>query len=286
MFLYGGERIIAFFIQNKTALLMTILQSIILGIVEGITEFLPISSTGHMIITSSFMKIDTEDFTKLFEIVVQLGAILAVVVLYWRRFFDFSRPIFYGKLFIAVIPALIFGYLFADKLDQLLQNPVIVGYTLLGGGIVLIFVDQLFSEPVIETTEGIGIFNALRIGFWQVLAMVPGVSRSAATIVGGLQQRLTRKVAAEFSFFLAVPTMCAATGYKLLKAWKDHPDMLRDHHNILVLIIGNIVAFIVAMIAIRTFIGYLQKHSFRAFGIYRVIAGIGILILAYKGLLN
>ncbi len=258
---------------------MTILQTIILGIVEGITEFLPISSTGHMIIVSSVMKIDADPFTKLFEIVVQLGAILAVVVLYWRRFFDFSRLSFYRKLIIAVLPALIFGYLFAKRIDQMQDNPVIVGIAMLVGGVILIFVDRLFREPRIDTTEGIGIFNALRIGFWQVISMIPGVSRSAATIVGGLQQRLTRKVAAEFSFFLAVPTMFAATAYKLFQAYRENPTLLRDHHNVLELLLGNAIAFLVAMIAIRTFITYLQNHSFRVFGYYRVIVGILIIIL-------
>ncbi|HUX84802.1 MAG TPA: undecaprenyl-diphosphate phosphatase [Chitinophagaceae bacterium] len=265
---------------------MTTLQTIILGIIEGITEFLPISSTGHMIIASSVMKIDSDPFTELFEIVVQLGAILAVVVLYWRRFFDFSRISFYRKLFIAVLPALIFGYLFAKKITQMEDNPVIVGISMLVGGVILIFVDSLFREPRIETTEGIGIFNALKIGFWQVLSMIPGVSRSAATIIGGLQQRLTRKVAAEFSFFLAVPTMFAATGYKLFKAYKENPAILRDHHNVMDLLLGNAIAFVVAMIAIRTFINYLQKHSFRIFGIYRVIVGILIIILVATGFLT
>jgi undecaprenyl-diphosphatase len=265
---------------------MTTLQTIILGIVEGITEFLPISSTGHMIIVSSIMGIDADVFTKLFEIVVQLGAILAVVVLYWKKFFDFSRFSFYRKLIIAVLPALFFGYLFADRIDRMLQSPMIVGIAMLAGGIILIFVDQFFKEPRIDSTEKIGIFNALRIGFWQILAMIPGVSRSAATIVGGLQQRLTRKVAAEFSFFLAVPTMCAATGYKLLKAYRDDPAILKDHHNIMQLLLGNAIAFVVAMFAIRSFITYLQKHSFRAFGIYRVIIGVIIIILVWKGILT
>lgn len=262
---------------------MSIIQAIILGIVEGITEFLPISSTGHMIIVSSFMKIDAEEFTKLFEIVVQLGAILAVVVLYWKRFFDFTRLEFYKKLIIAVIPALILGYLFADKIDKLLESPLTVGISMLAGGVILLFVDGWFTKPAVETIEKMDIFKALRIGFWQCLAMIPGVSRSAASIVGGMQQKLTRSLAAEFSFFLAVPTMAAATGYKLLKAFKDNPAMLKDSHNLAALAIGNVIAFIVAMIAIKTFITYLQKHGFRAFGVYRIIVGVLIIALVYCG---
>lgn len=262
---------------------MNIIQAIILGIVEGITEFLPVSSTGHMIIVSSFMKIDAEDFTKLFEIVVQLGAILAVVVLYWKKFFDFTRFDFYRKLIIAVIPALILGYIFADKIDRLLQSPLTVGITMLGGGVILLFVDNWFKHPTVETEDKLDIFKALRIGFWQCIAMIPGVSRSAASIIGGMQQKLTRGLAAEFSFFLAVPTMAAATGYKLLKAFKTQPEMLKDPHNLAALAVGNIIAFVVAMIAIKTFITYLQKHGFRLFGFYRIIVGILIIVLVWAG---
>lgn len=262
---------------------MDIIQAIILGIVEGITEFLPISSTGHMIITSSLMGIDREEFTKLFEVVIQLGAILAVVVLYWRRFFDFSRWDFYKKLLIAVVPALICGYLFGDKIDLLLESPLTVGIMLLAGGVVLLFVDNWFKQPIVHDEGELGVFRALRIGFWQVLAMLPGVSRSAATIIGGMQQKLTRRFAAEFSFFLAVPTMCAATGYKLLKTFKTHPDVLHDPNNIMILVLGNLVAFVVAMFAIRTFISYLQRHGFKLFGYYRIVVGIVILFLVWKG---
>lgn len=265
---------------------MTIIQAIILGIVEGITEFLPISSTGHMIIVSSWMGIDELEFTKLFEIVIQLGAILAVVVLYWRKFFDFSRIGFYKKIIIGVIPALVLGYLFADKIDVLLQSPLIVGIMLLAGGIVLLFVDNWFKKPVVDHEKDMRPVKALWIGFWQCIAMIPGVSRSAATIIGGMQQKLTRRFAAEFSFFLAVPTMAAATGYKLLKAFMDHPAILQNSHNLLALVMGNIVAFIVAMLAIKSFIGYLQKHGFKLFGIYRIIVGILIIILVQTGMLG
>lgn len=265
---------------------MSILQAIILGIVEGITEFLPVSSTGHMIIVSSWMGIDKADFTKLFEIVVQLGAILAVVVLYWRRFFDFSRLGFYKKIIIGVIPALILGYLFADQIDRFLESPLVVGISLLVGGVILLFVDNWFKTPRIHEEKDMSLFNALRVGFWQCIAMIPGVSRSAASIIGGMQQKMTRSLAAEFSFFLAVPTMAAATGYKLLKAFTDEPAMLKDSHNILALVVGNVVAFVVAMIAIRTFISYLQKHGFRAFGVYRIIVGVLIVCLVLAGTLR
>ncbi len=265
---------------------MNILQAIILGIVEGITEFLPVSSTGHMIVTSAWMGIDGDDFTKLFEIVVQLGAILAVVVLYWRRFFDFSRLGFYLKILVGVIPALILGYLFGKQIDALLESPLTVGIMLAAGGVVLLFVDRWFKTPVVDQEEAMTPFSALRIGFWQCLAMVPGVSRSAATIIGGLQQKLTRRLAAEFSFFLAVPTMAAATGYKLLKAFQEHPAMLRDSHHLSLLLVGNLVAFVVAMLAIRSFIGYLQRHGFRLFGIYRIVVGLLIIVLVQAGWLG
>lgn len=265
---------------------MTILQAIILSIVEGITEFLPVSSTGHMIIVSSWMGIDELEFTKLFEIVIQLGAILAVVVLYWRKFFDFSRAGFYKKIIIGVIPALVLGFLFADQIDLLLQSPLTVGIMLLVGGIVLLFVDDWFKNPVVDHEKEMRPAKALWIGFWQCIAMIPGVSRSAATIIGGMQQKLTRKFAAEFSFFLAVPTMAAATGYKLLKAFVDYPQMLQNSHNLIVLITGNVVAFVVALLAIKSFIGYLQKHGFKLFGIYRIIIGILIIILVKIGFLG
>ena len=265
---------------------MTTLQAIIIGIVEGITEFLPISSTGHMIITSSLLGISKEEFTKLFEVCVQLGAILSVVVLYWKKFFDFSKLQFYVKLIIAVIPALLLGYLLSDKIDALLESPTTVGVSLLVGGIILMFIDKVFTVSEIEKEEKISPINAFIIGLWQVLAMIPGVSRSAASIIGGMQQKLSRKLAAEFSFFLAVPTMCAATGYKLLKAFKTNPEMLKDKNNLLALGVGNVVAFFVALIAIKTFISYVQKHSFKVFGIYRIIAGITILTLIYFGVIS
>ena len=257
---------------------MTFFEAIIIAIVEGITEFLPISSTGHMIIASSLLGIHTDPFTKTFEVAVQLGAILAVVVLYWKKFFDFKRWQFYIKLIIAVIPALALGFLFSDEIDQLLESPTTVAITLLVGGIFLLFIDKVFNHHPIDKEEEISFTRAFFIGIWQCLAMIPGVSRSAASIIGGMQQKLTRRLAAEFSFFLAVPTMVAATGYKLYKGYDNiHSEQIK------LLVVGNIVAFIVAILAIKFFIGFLQKHGFRLFGIYRIIAGIVLLILIWQG---
>jgi len=264
---------------------MSLFQAIIIAIVEGITEYLPISSTGHMIITEELIGVSTqEEFTKLFTVAIQLGAILAVVVLYWRKFFDFSRWQFYVKLIIAVIPAIVLGYLFSDKIDKFLESPTTVAVTMLLGGIVLLFIDKLFNpslesgSQVIKTEEEISNKKAFIIGIWQCLAMIPGVSRSAASIIGGMQQKLTRKLAAEFSFYLAVPTMCAATGYKLLKGYKTFTS---DH--VQLLLVGNLVAFVVAVLAIKFFISFLQKHGFRLFGWYRIIAGIILFILIFTG---
>lgn len=265
---------------------MTWIDTIILSIVEGITEFLPISSTGHMIIASAILGIGEDEFTKLFEICVQLGAILSVVALYWKKFFDRSRLDFYIKLIIAVFPALVFGFLFSKKIDQFLESPLTVALALFIGGVVLLFVDNLFSRGKIDHEQNLGYNKAFKIGLWQVIAMIPGTSRSAATIVGGMQQKLTRRFAAEFSFFLAVPTMFAATAYKMLKAWKEHPEILKDKHNLLVLGVGNIIAFVVAIIAIRTFISFLQKHSLVAFGVYRIIAATVIFIMMYMGVIK
>ncbi len=263
---------------------MTWIQVVILGIVEGISEFLPISSTGHMIIASSIMGINEEAFTKLFEVVIQFGAILSVVVLYWRKFLDFARWEFYLKLAVAFIPAAIFGALFSKKIDALLESSLTVGFSFLIGGIVLLFVDHLFQRGNIERDSEISYPKAFFIGCFQVIAMIPGVSRSAATIVGGLQQKLTRKLAAEFSFFLAVPTMAAATAKKL---WDFHKLGLHfEHGQMGMLLVGNLIAFIVALIAIKTFITYVQKHSFRAFGVYRIFAGIAVFIMISVGIIK
>lgn len=263
---------------------MNWIQVVILGIVEGLSEFLPISSTGHMIIASSIMGINEEAFTKLFEVCIQFGAILSVVVLYWRKFFDFSRWQFYLKLIVAFIPAAIFGALFSKKIDALLESSMTVGVTFLVGGIVLLFIDNVFKRGTISEDQKISYPKAFIIGCFQVLAMIPGVSRSAATIVGGLQQKLTRKLAAEFSFYLAVPTMAAATVKKL---WDFHKQGLTfEHGQLSMLLVGNLIAFIVAMIAIKTFIAYVQRHTFRAFGIYRIIAGILVFVLIYTGVIK
>jgi undecaprenyl-diphosphatase len=265
---------------------MSLFESIIIAVIEGITEFLPISSTGHMIIASSALGIAKDDFTKLFEISIQLGAILSVVVLYWKRFFAANRLGFYIKLVVAVIPALVLGAVFSKKIDALLESPLTVAITMLLGGIVLLFIDSLFKQPVVEKEEQISYGKAFIIGIWQCLAMIPGTSRSAASIIGGMQQKLTRSLAAEFSFFLAVPTMAAATGYKLLKAYKETPELLTNKQNLLLLGVGNLVAFLVAMAAIRFFIGYLQKHGFKMFGWYRIIVGAALLVLVLTGYLK
>jgi undecaprenyl-diphosphatase len=270
---------------------MSIVDAIIIAIVEGLTEFLPISSTGHMVITSSLLGIADDDFTKLFEVSIQLGAILAVVVLYWKKFFDFSRWQFYAKLIVGVIPALVLGFLFSDKIDQLLESPTTVALSTLIGGIVLLFIDNVFKKPTVETDQQISYTKAFLIGCWQVIAMIPGVSRSAASIIGGMQQKLTRKLAAEFSFFLAVPTMFAATAYSIvLKKWngsgvtkKGYELIMENHDNTIAFVVGNVVAFIVAVLAIRFFISYLQKHGFRLFGWYRIIIGVIVLVLIFSG---
>ena len=229
------------------------------------------------------MGIAESPFTKLFEICIQLGAILAVVVLYWKRFFDISRINFYIKLIIAVIPALGIGFLLSDKIDELLESPLTVAISLLVGGIILLFIDKVFNKPAIDKEEEITYQKGFIIGIWQCIAMVPGVSRSAASIIGGMQQGLTRSLAAEFSFFLAVPTMFAATAYKLLKAYKETPEMLADSNNLMMLAVGNIVAFVVALAAIKFFIGYLSKYGFKLFGWYRIVVGLIIIGLIVAG---
>ncbi|MDO1450919.1 undecaprenyl-diphosphate phosphatase [Rhodocytophaga aerolata] len=254
---------------------MNVIEAIIMAIVEGLTEFLPISSTGHMIIASAMMGINEEEFTKIFTVNVQFGAILSVVVLYWRRFFQSFE--FYLKLFIAFIPSAIFGLLFIDIIDALLENVVVVAVMLLVGGFVLIFIDRLFNNPENELDQ-VNHKKAFTIGLFQCLAMIPGVSRSAATIIGGMTQKLSRKAAAEFSFFLAVPTMFAASGYKLLKDYK-----YITIQNIDTLLIGNVVAFIVAMLAIKFFISFLTKYGFKVFGYYRIALGLLLLILFMMG---
>lgn len=257
---------------------MTYFQAIIIAIIEGLTEFLPVSSTGHMIIASSFFGIASEDFTKLFTVVIQLGAILSVIVLYFKRFFQTIG--FYFKLLVAFIPAVVFGLLFSKKIDALLESPLMVAISLVLGGIVLLFVDGWFSrDEETDSIDDISYKRAFFIGLFQCLAMIPGVSRSGASIIGGMAQKLTRKTAAEFSFFLAVPTMFGATAKKCFDYYQDGLVLSSDEVNLLV--IGNIVAFIVALLAIKSFIGYLQKHGFKLFGYYRIVAGLAILFIHY-----
>ncbi len=255
---------------------MDYVQAIIIAIVEGITEFLPISSTGHMIITEKLLGMESTPFLNVYKVTIQFGAILSVVVLYWKKFFQTLN--FYYKLFIAFIPAMICGFILSDYIDQMLGSVWIVAISLILGGIVLLFVDKWFNnseEDEPEITYG----KAFKIGWFQVISMIPGVSRSAATIIGGMTQKLSRKTAAEFSFFLAVPTMFAASAWELLKIYKEI-----EVSQISYLVVGNIVAFIVALIAIKTFITFLTKHGFKAFGYYRIIVGGIILALLLAGI--
>lgn len=257
---------------------MNTFQAIIIAIIEGITEFLPISSTGHMILASSFFGIEHDEFTKLFTIVIQLGAILSVIVLYFKRFFQTLD--FYYKLFVAFIPAAVFGLLLSEKIDDLLESPLTVAISLLIGGIILLKVDDWFNNTEeTPSSKEISYLQAFKIGLFQCLAMVPGVSRSGASIVGGMSQKLSRTTAAEFSFFLAVPTMLGATVKKCYDYYKD--DLVLSHEQINFLIIGNIVAFVVALLAIKSFIGFLTKHGFKLFGYYRIVAGIILLAIHF-----
>jgi undecaprenyl-diphosphatase len=258
---------------------MNIFQTIIIAIVEGITEFLPVSSTGHMIIAQKLLNVESTEFVKAFTVNIQFGAILSVVVLYWKRFFQTFD--FYWKLIIAVLPALVLGFLLSDYIDSLLENVAVVAVMLVLGGVLMLFVDKWFEKP--EENQEMDWKRSLKIGFFQCIAMIPGVSRSMATIVGGMTTKLSRKNAAEFSFFLAVPTMAAASGYKLLKLFKEPAGQALLTENLLTLVIGNLVAFVVAMAAIKFFIGFLTKYGFKAFGYYRIVVGAAILILLLMG---
>ncbi|MDR1122207.1 MAG: undecaprenyl-diphosphate phosphatase [Dysgonamonadaceae bacterium] len=258
---------------------MGILEAIIIAIVEGITEFLPISSTGHMIITQHLLNMESSAFVKAFTVIIQFGAILSVVVLYFKRFIQSID--FYWKLLVAFIPAAILGFLLSDYIDELLENVWVVASMLIAGGIFMLFVDKIFNKT--DKDQTITCKKALFVGLAQCVAMIPGVSRSMATIVGGMAQKLSRKQAAEFSFFLAVPTMFAASAYKVLKLFlaPEGVQILTD--NISILLIGNIIAFVVAMAAIRFFIGYITKYGFKVFGYYRIIIGGLILVLLLSG---
>lgn len=278
---------------------MTLFEAIIIAIVEGITEYLPISSTGHMIITERLLHVPHANFTKLFTVAIQLGAILSVVVLYRQKLmmpFTQGRKgwMFYAKLLTAVIPALVLGKLFDEKIEALLESPLTVSITLFLGGFILLFIDQIFKEHTIHDEEDLSFRRAFMVGLWQCIAMIPGVSRSAASIIGGMQQKLTRSFAAEFSFFLAVPTMAAATAYSLfVKDWTENGATRKGYEIILgseaytqAFIVGNVVAFVVAMLAIKFFIGFLQKHGFRLFGWYRIVLGAILLTMIFMGYLQ
>lgn len=275
---------------------MNVFETIVIAIVEGLTEFLPVSSTGHMIIAQNLLGVESTDFVKAFTFIIQFGAILSVLVLYWKRFVQLNRtPLpegtsvvkrflhkydFYWKLFVAFIPAAVFGLLFSDAIDAMLERVEVVAVTLILGGVFMIFCDKIFNkgDEKTELTEK----RAFAVGLFQCISMIPGVSRSMATIVGGMSQRLTRKAAAEFSFFLAVPTMLAATVYKVYDLVKDGGvEIITD--NLSTLLIGNAVAFIVALLAIKFFIGFVTKYGFRAFGWYRILVGGLILGLLFSG---
>jgi len=257
---------------------MSVFEAIALAVVEGLTEFLPVSSTGHMIIVSSWLGIATDPFVKTYTVAIQLGAIASVLILYWKRFFQTIS--FYVKLLFAFIPAAVIGFLLNDYIDQLLEHVEVVAIMLVLGGILFLFLDKLFSETGGGAQEPSNV-SALKIGFFQCIAMIPGVSRSAATIIGGLSQKLTKTAAAEFSFFLAVPTMFAATAYKLLKYYKAGNGF--SAQEISTLAIGNFIAFLVAMLSIKWLIYSVSKYGFKFFGYYRIALGVIILILVYSG---
>jgi len=268
---------------------MTIFEAIIIAIIEGLTEYLPISSTAHMGFTAALMGMKSSDFLSMFQVSIQFGAILSIVVLYWKKFFNFKNfdINFYIKLVCAVIPALVLGKLFDDKIEAVLKEQFYISGMLVFGGIILLFVDKWFKNPKIDDEKAITLKQAIIIGFWQCLAMMPGTSRSAASIIGGMTQGLSRKAAAEFSFFLAVPTMLAVTVYSVfVKTWgkngptpmKGYEMILQDQDHIMLFLIGNVVAFVVALIAVKTFISVLTKYGFKFWGWYRIIIGIGLLI--------
>ena len=277
---------IAFFVSlHQTKQTMDILQSIIIAIVEGLTEFLPVSSTAHMKFTNPLIGVANTPFVDMFEVVIQLAAILSVVTIYYKKFLDFKHISFYIKLVVAVIPALIGGYFLKKHIDAALTDLHFIAYVMIGGGVVLLFIDQLFKNSSIDTEEKISYPKAFVIGCFQVLSIVlPGLSRSAATIIGGMSQKLTRRVAAEFSFFLAVPTMLAASAKSFMDVYKDHKEVLVKD-NFVTLGIGAVVAYIVALLAVKFFIGYVQKHGFKIFGWYRIVLGVVVLLLLAKGVI-
>jgi undecaprenyl-diphosphatase len=265
---------------------MSLIQAIIIAIIEGLTEFLPVSSTAHMKFANPLIGVKPDPFTDLFEIVIQLAAILSVVVLYYRQFFDFKKIRFYLRLIVALIPAVIAGVLLKKHIDAVLDNVVFIAIVMIAGGIVLLFIDRFFRNPQVHDQDGVTYKNAFIIGCYQVLSILfPGLSRSAATIIGGLARRLDRRTAAEFSFFLAVPTMLAASVKSCWDVHQEHPEVFSSS-GMSLLFVGSLVAFVVALIAIRFFITYLQKHSFRLFGYYRILIGTVILLLVWKGIIH
>ncbi|MDR3272560.1 MAG: undecaprenyl-diphosphate phosphatase [Flavobacteriaceae bacterium] len=264
---------------------MDTLQAIIIAIVEGLTEYLPVSSTAHMIFTEEILKINHDNFVELFTYCIQFGAILAVVVLYWKKFFNFKRIKFYLKLIFGVMPALVLGVLLNDLISKVMKTHVTIAAVLVLGGIVLLFIDKFFKNPRVTDEKNITIKQAVIIGFWQCLAMMPGVSRSAASIIGGMQQKLSREIAAEFSFFLAVPTMLAVNVYALtLKKWEENGTTVRGYEmlannsgHLWLFLLGNLIAFVVAILAIKFFVEMIKKYGFKMWGWYRIIVGIALL---------
>lgn len=264
---------------------MSWLQAFFVSLIEGITEFLPISSTAHMKFANPFLGISNDGFSEMFEVVIQLAAILSVVVLYWKKFFDFKNFNLYIKLVVAVIPALIGGVLLKKHIDSALSNLTFIACVMIAGGVLLLFVDKWFTKVSISEEKEISYPKAFYIGCFQVLSIIfPGLSRSASTIVGGMSQKLTRTMAAEFSFFLAVPTMFAASVKSFWDVYKESPEVLNSH-NFSILGFGAVVSFIVALLAVKLFIGYLQKHGFKLFGYYRIVLGSVILALIVSGVI-
>jgi undecaprenyl-diphosphatase len=265
---------------------MNFFESVVIAVVEGLTEFLPISSTAHIKFTQSLMGMQSSAFDEMFDVVIQLAAILAVVVIYYKKFFDFKRIGFYIKLIIAVIPAIIGALLLKKHIDSALKNIEFMAWVMLIGGVVLLFIDKVFKNPTIDSEEKVSNKTAFIIGCGQILSIVfPGLSRSAATIITGMSQKLTRSAAAEFSFFLAVPTMLAASAKSFLDTYKEHPEVLSSN-NFTTLLVGSAISFIVALVAIKFFIGFLKKYGFKVWGIYRIIIGAIMLVLIWKGIAN
>lgn len=266
---------------------MDFFQAFVIAVVEGLTEFLPISSTAHMKFAGPLIGIkQPTPFSNMFEVVIQLAAILAVVVLYRKKFFNFKRPEFYFKLILAVVPSIIIGYLFKEKIDAALNHLTFIAYVMIAGGIILLFIDWIFRHPTFDDEQSVNYRRAFVIGCGQTLAIVfPGLSRSAATIITGMAQKLTRNEAAEFSFFLAVPTMFLASAKSFMDTYKESPEVLSSS-NLGILLFGSIISFVVALVAIKFFIGFLKKHGFFIWGIYRIIVGAVMLLLISKNIIG